>query len=93
MPGISANLTPQAFAIWDKVPKKERGALPRGPTMRNQGRSHWISEVIIRFEGWATRYNDLVIETFAKEADLREQLQLMTDSRDKLQEIVLERDS
>jgi hypothetical protein len=89
MPGISANLTPQAFAIWDEIEKKKRGSDPRGPKPWNQGRSKWLSHVIIEHQSWAARHDAVLKEKFQLERDLR----LMRDSRDKLQEIVLEQDS
>ena len=89
MPGISANLTPQAFAIWEGIEKKKRGTDPRGPKPWNQGRSSWLSHVIIEHQAWAARHDAVLKEKFALEDRLRD----MTASRDKLQEIVLERSS
>jgi len=89
MPGITANLTPQAFAIWEEIEKKKRGSDPRGAKPWNQGRSKWLSHVIIEHQAWASRHDAVLKVKF----ELEEKLRLMTDARDKLQEIVLEQDS
>jgi hypothetical protein len=83
MPGISASLTPQAYAIWETVPKKERGN-PARP-----GRSAWLSKAIIDWHGLSERHHELLREKF----EVEDKLLMMTAARDKLQEIVLERDS
>ena len=83
MPGISANLTAQAHAIWETIPKKERGNPDR------PGRSVWLSKAIIDHAGYAERYKEL----YHRQWELENNLRLMTAARDKLQEIVLERDS
>ena len=83
MPGISANLTPEAYAIWETIPKKERGN-PSRP-----GRSAIMSEAIIENRSLRKERDQLLKEKFA----LEDRLELMTLSRDKLQEIVLERSS
>ncbi len=82
MPGITANLTPEAHAIWDGIPNKKKGV--------HRGRSAWISSVIIEHAGWEERYKrDL--DEMTRLATLRKtQLETMTKARDKLQEIVLE---
>ena len=82
MPGITANLSPQAYAIWETIPKKEKGN-PARP-----GRSVWLSKAIIDHQGWSERYNELS----GRQWELENKLRLMTAARDKLQEIVLERD-
>ena len=58
MPGINANLSQAAFDIWDRIPKKERKS-PMGQKGA-EGRSAWLSSVIIKNEGWAVRYNELL---------------------------------
>ena len=83
MPGISANLTAQAYAIWETIPKKEKG----NPDL--PGRSVWISKAIIDHVGWSERYRALQGDYW----ELENKLRLMTAARDKLQEIVLEQDS
>ena len=88
MPGITASLSRQAFAIWETIEKKKRGPDPRGAKPWNQGRSKWLSHVIIEHQAWAARHDAVLKEKFELEKDLR----LMTAARDKLQEIVLERD-
>jgi len=57
MPGINANLSQAAFDIWDRIPKKERKS-PMG-AKGAEGRSAWLSSVIIKNEGWSIRYNEL----------------------------------
>ena len=83
MPGISANLTPQANAIWETIPKKEKGNPDR------PGRSAFLSKAIIDHVGWSERYKALQVDQW----ELENKLRLMTAARDKLQEIVLERSS
>ena len=58
MPGINANLSQAAFDIWDRIPKKERKS-PLG-AKGAEGRSAWLSSVIIKNEGWLIRYNEVV---------------------------------
>ena len=58
MPGINANLSQAAFDIWDRIPKKERKS-PMG-AKGAEGRSAWLSSVIIKNEGWSIRYNEVV---------------------------------
>jgi len=65
MPGISANLTPQAYAIWDTIPKKEAGNPDR------PGRSVWLSKAIIEHAGWTERYRDLLNEKIELEKAIR----------------------
>jgi len=58
MPAVTANLSQAAFDIWDRIPKKERKS-PMGQKGA-EGRSAWLSSVIIKNEGWAVRYNELL---------------------------------
>ena len=58
MPGINANLSQAAFDIWDRIPKKERKSPMGGKGA--EGRSAWLSSVIIKNEGWSVRYNELM---------------------------------
>jgi hypothetical protein len=95
MPGINANLSQAAFDIWDRIPKKERKS-PLG-AKGAEGRSAWLSSVIVEHTGWEERYNKLVKEGPEELRDLTKlyvmrgtQLANMTRARDKLQEIVLE---
>jgi len=89
MPGMTANLTDAAYAIWDGIPNKRKGVHP--------GRSAWISSVIIEHAGWQERYDTLLREGPEELRNLTKlyimrgtQLETMTASRDKLQQIVLE---
>ena len=95
MPAVTANLSQAAFDIWDRVPIKTRRN--PGGTAGNPGRSAWLSSVIIEHAGWEERYNKLVKEGPEEMRDLTRlyvmrgtQLETMTASRDKLQQIVLE---
>lgn len=95
MPGINANLSQAAFDIWDRIPKKERKS-PMGEKGA-EGRSAWLSSVIIEHAGWEERYNKLLKEGPEEQRHLNRlyvmrgtQLASMTRSRDKLQEIVWE---
>ena len=82
MPGMTANLTDAAYAIWDGIPNKKKGV--------HLGRSAWISSIIIDHAGWEERYKRDLGE-ITRLATLRKtQLETMTKARDKLQEIVLE---
>ena len=81
MPGISANLTPQAYAIWETIPKKEKGNPDR------PGRSFILSQAIIEKQNWTAVHDAVLKEKY----ELEDKLLLMTAARDKLQEIVLER--
>ena len=58
MPAVTANLSQAAFDIWDRIPKKERKS-PLG-AKGAEGRSAWLSSVIIKNEGWSIRYNEVV---------------------------------
>ena len=95
MPGINANLSQAAFDIWDRVPIKSRRS--SGGVRGNPGRSAWLSSVIIEHAGWQERYDALLREGPEELRNLTKlyimrgtQLETMTASRDKLQQIVLE---
>ena len=91
MPGITANLTNAAFAIWEEVPKKTRRPVNSMGGPMEQGRSAWLSSVII------DHHQEMKVFKLAAQAELDERLSLinklrdMTASRDKLQEIVWNR--
>lgn len=80
MPGITANLTPQAFAIWETIPKKEA----RNPAC--PGRSAVLSEAIIERQNWIAVHDAILKEKY----ELEDKLRMVTKARDNLQEIVLE---
>ena len=88
MPGITANLSNPAFAIWEEVPPKSRKS-PLGAA-GDPGRSAWLSEVII------DHYQEMKKFKLDAQAHIEEKIKLMdtlrdmTASRDKLQAIVLE---
>ena len=63
MPGMSANLTDEAFAIWSNIRRKTAGEKPIYNN-NNQGRSYWLSQVIIQHEEWIERYNALHLERY-----------------------------
>ena len=85
MPGITANLSNAAFAIWEEVPKKGRKS-PLG-AVGDEGRSAWLSEVII------DHYQEFKRFKLDAQAHIEEKIKLMatlrdmTASRDKLQDI------
>ena len=64
MPGMNASLSDAAYAIWDKIPTKK---VSRG----EEGRSAWISSVIVQHEGWVERYNKLLDEKLELQKALR----------------------
>ena len=64
MPGMNASLTDAAFAIWDNIPKKK---VSRG----DEGRSAWLSSVIVQHAGWVERYNKLLDEKLELQKALR----------------------
>jgi len=90
MPGITANLSNAAFALWEEVPKKTRRPVNSMGGPMEQGRSAWLSGVII------DHHQEMKQFKLAAQAELEEKLSLMnnlrdmTASRDKLQAIVLE---
>jgi len=49
---MTANLTPEAYAIWEGIPMKRKGV--------DKGRSAWISSVIIQHAGWVERHSNLM---------------------------------
>ena len=65
MPGMNASLTDAAYAIWDSIPTKK---VSRG----EEGRSAWISSVIVQHAGWVERYNKLLDEKLALQKEVRE---------------------
>ena len=86
MPGITANLSNAAFAIWEEVPRKTRKS-PLGGA-GEPGRSKWLSSVIIdHHQGKERRQKDI-----DEKIELMEKLRIMTDCRDALQAHVLATD-
>jgi len=82
MPGINANLSNAAFAIWEEVPRKTRKS-PLGGA-GEPGRSKWLSSVIIdHHQGKERRQQDI-----DEKKELMDKLRDMTASRDELREIV-----
>jgi len=69
VPGMSANLTDEAFAIWSNIRRKTAGEKPIYNN-NNQGRSFWLSQVIIQHEGWVENYNNLLREKHDLENNL-----------------------
>ena len=84
MPGISANLTPQAFAIWEEIEKKKRGSDPRGS--RNQGRSKWLSHVIIEHQSWTARHHAALKKQFQLEKELRVAMNTINELQKRIHE-------
>jgi len=89
MPGITANLSNAAFAIWEEVPKKGRKS-PLG-AVGDEGRSAWLSEVIIDHYQEFKRFKLDAQGHIEEKIKLMDTLRDMTASRDKLQEIVWNR--
>ena len=84
MPGITANLSNAAMAIWEEVPRKTRKS-PLGGA-GEPGRSKWLSSVIIdHHQGKERRQQDI-----DEKIELMEKLRDMTACRDALQAHVLE---
>jgi len=90
MPGITANLTNVAFAIWEDVPKKTRRPVNSMGGPMEQGRSAWLSSVIIDQHQANLRYRTEIQIILDEKLKLMRRLRDMTASRDKLQAIVLE---
>jgi len=88
MPGINANLSNAAFAIWDEVPKKNRRPVNSMGGPMEQGRSAWLSGVIIDHHQEMKRFNLDIQAHIEEKIKLMDALRDMTASRDKLQEIV-----
>jgi len=96
MPGITANLSNAAFAIWEEVPRKTRQS-PLGDA-GERGRSAWLSAIILDHHQSTTSYQAQMIlhrihekELYDEKLELKERLLNMTASRDKLQDIVWKR--
>jgi len=88
MPGINANLSQAAFDIWDRIPKKERKS-PMG-AKGAEGRSAWLSSVIIKNEGWSIRYNELLAEKISIQKQLRLADNLSDELLQKLKQELIE---
>jgi len=89
MPGITANLSNAAFAIWEEVPRKTRRPVNSMGGPMAQGRSKWISGVIIDHHQKHKRYKDDLQFHIDEKLELMRKLSLVRESRDRLQEIVL----
>ena len=87
MPGINANLSNAAFAIWEEVPRKTRKS-PLGGA-GEPGRSKWLSSVIIDHHQGMKPYEERRQQDIDEKLKLVEKLRIMTDCRDALQEHVL----
>jgi len=85
MPGMSANLTDGAFAIWKSIRKKEAGEKPIYNN-NNQGRSYWLSNVIIQHEGWVEKYNALISERHDLQNSLNQALETINDLQKRIHE-------
>ena len=70
MPGITANLTHTAYAIWTEVPTKRRRSVNSMGGPMAIGRSAWLSSVIVEHIGWETRYNKLLTQKIDLENEL-----------------------
>jgi len=90
MPGITANPSNAAFAIWEEVPRKTRRPVNSMGGPMAQGRSKWISRVIIDHHQKHQQFKDDVQEHVDEKIKLMDTLRNVMASRDKLQAIVLE---
>ena len=88
MPAVTANLSQAAFDIWDRIPKKERKS-PMG-AKGAEGRSAWLSSVIIKNEGWSIRFNELLDEKIEIQKQLRESQDLSDELLQKLKQELIE---
>ena len=86
MPGINANLSNAAFALWEEVPKKGRKS-PLGG-VGEPGRSKWLSGVIIDHHQEMKRFKVEIQVCHLEKLDLMKRLTMMAVERDNLQEIV-----
>jgi len=89
MPGITANLSNAAFAIWEEVPRKTRRS-PLGD-VGERGRSAWLSAIILDHHQQMILHRIYEKEMVDQKKYLMERLLDMTASRDKLQDIVWNR--
>ncbi len=89
MPGITANLSNAAFAIWEEVPRKTRRS-PLGD-VGEIGRSAWLSAIILDHHQQMILHRIHEKEMVDQKKYLMERLLDMTASRDKLQDIVWNR--
>jgi len=89
MPGITANLSNAAFAIWEEVPRKTRRS-PLGD-VGERGRSAWLSAIILDHHQEMILHRIHEKEMVYQKKHLMERLLDMTASRDKLQDIVWNR--
>ena len=89
MPGITASLSNAAFAIWEEVPRKSRKSALGAAG--DEGRSAWLSEVIIDHYQEMKRFKHEVEFHVDEKLALMRKLRAVRESRDRLQEVVLER--
>ncbi|HIA01135.1 MAG TPA: hypothetical protein EYN66_04395 [Myxococcales bacterium] len=89
MPGITANLSNVAFAIWEEVPRKTRRPVNSMGGPMEPGRSKWISGVIIDHHQKHQQFKDDLQFHIDEKLALMRKLSLVRESRDRLQEIVL----
>ena len=86
MPGMNANLTNAAYAIWEQVPQKKRRAPNSMGGPMEPGRSAWISSVIVEHAGWVERYNKLLDQKMELERDLLTAKQTLNDLQKRIHE-------
>jgi len=86
MPGITANLSNAAFAIWEEVPRKTRQS-PLGDA-GERGRSAWLSAIILDHHQQMILHSHQKKELSRSNREMKERLLNMTAARDKLQDIV-----
>ena len=86
MPGMNANLTNAAYAIWEHVPQMKRRAPNSMGGPMEPGRSAWISSGILEHAGWVERYNKLLDEKMKLETDLLTAMQTLNDLQKRIHE-------
>ena len=86
MPGINANLSQAAFAIWSEIPKKQRRPVNSMGGPMEEGRSAWLSSVIIQHAGWVERYNKLLDDKLEQERALHTAMQTLNDLQKRIHE-------
>ena len=86
MPGINANLSQAAFAIWSEIPKKRRRPVNSMGGPMEEGRSAWLSSVIIQHAGWVERYNQLLDQKLDIERDLADAKRTLNDLQRRIHE-------
>jgi len=86
MPGINANLSEAAYAIWSAIPKKTRRAVNSMGGPMEEGRSAWLSSVIVVHAGWVERYDKLYRQKHDLENDFHTAMETLNELQKKVNE-------